>query len=499
MIEILPIKAIHQEDQPVFGTEALLLSKLAHFGMLVVPGIVVTPPVIRIKTLLRHWDFSNREIIEQSLTIIKKDLKNWPVPEILIKEAKDKKMFLVGEASVKSVQDLWKSLLDNWMDAIKQKMYLEGFNQPVTDSLEPQIIFFIDSIQKAVNTYIDEEGQLCVEGKVDNGQLEKLKGLTLKANNALIIPHKYRWVVSKDIKLVGVDQYIPENVILIPRGQDSNKLRDPSLVVQDDTVKTTVKLFYDLSESGLVVDRNIDGIFLDSGKIFDLEKKSESFEELVFKLVESAATFRSSPILFKLADVSEKWGGVRGTLRLLHQKSLLRPLTDALIYARNKRGHHNIHLVIPYARGVLEFEQLKRELASKKLIRKNSLNIWLEADLPENLINIEDYIESGIDGIILNIDEIASHLLGFDYKNEEVLAYKSEAAGLLKFLVDSLRTLHKLKKPFIAMGRFCLEPEILSFLVDKGVYGLILPKFEIHSASELVQKAEKKAILSRVS
>ena len=284
------------------------------------------------------------------------------------------------------------------------------------------------------------------------------------------------------VKLVEVAQYIQEPVITAKaEGTISSLILGTQ--VRDDTPKTTVKLFYDLTSAGLVVDHIVEGVFLDSGKIADPE-------EVLFKLVESASTFPFSPILFKLPDHA---------LSLIHHKEMLDKSCKAVLFTRNKKNHNNIHLVIPYVRGVFELSQLERELSSRNLARKNSLNIWLEVDIPENLLNLKDYLELGIDGVVINLDELSSHLLGFDCANEEVAAYRSEIYGLLKFLEDGIRLMHKVKKPFLVMGKFALEPEVLHFLVDKGVYGLILPKYEIHSARELIHQTEKKVILTRAA
>ena len=74
----------------------------------------------------------------------------------------------------------------------------------------------------------------------------------------------------------------------------------------------------------------------------------------------------------------------------IHQKSLFTPLVEAVDFARQKKGLTNVHIVIPFVRNVHELQQLKRELAVYKLVRKASLGIWLEMAVPENIINIED-------------------------------------------------------------------------------------------------------------
>ena len=218
---------------------------------------------------------------------------------------------------------------------------------------------------------------------------------------------------------------------------------------------------------------------------------------MVLRLVDSALTFPDLPILFKLADKSEGMGKVRGTLRLLHQNSLFDPMIEALDFVRHKKGLTNIHIVIPFVRTQNEFLQIKRELAVKKLSRKNSLELWLEVCTPENIINLEDYLIAGLDGVVLNLDELVAYLNGFDTTQEELLFYKNEVGGLLKFLEDGLKLLHKSKTPFIVVGSLSLYPEVLEFLVEKGVYGVVIERYEAHSAHDLLHQVERRIILRR--
>ena len=264
------------------------------------------------------------------------------------------------------------------------------------------------------------------------------------------------------------------------------------------------KVFLDFSE-GFTIEKDVDpdligvdGIFIASEKIFDLNKPQDSFENLVFRVVESAITFPDSPVLVKLADKSEGMGKVRGSLRLLHQKSLFDPLMEVLDFARHKKDLLNVHIVIPFVRGVNELLQIQRELAVKKLMRKNSLQIWMEVATPENIVNLENYLMGGIDGVVLNLNELIAFFNGFDPQEGNLAFYKNEIDGLLKFLEDGIRVLHKSKVPFIAYGSLTLDQKVLEFLVEKGVYGIVTERYEVHSAHDLLYQMEKRIVLRRV-
>lgn len=503
MIEILPIKILTDEDAQIFGSLNVALGKLHRVGLPVGNGIVVIAPQLHLRTILEHYDFGAKEIFEQSLSLVKKEINSTLVPEILQREIGKANKFLVNEQKIEGVRNLWLILLYTWLDQIKNRLWKDGFYKGITEGLDPQIVIFIKKIEGLGNGYFDPMQDDTVinvkQGKVHPNDLKKLDEIIKNANKKLFIPHEYEWIVDLPagrqgggVKLVGVKPFTQS---IAPQLTQPYVSSYPTPGVGKEQ-KSTVRVFLDLS-TGLIVERDVDGVYIASEKIFDLNKPRDSFEDLVFRLVESSQTFPNNPVLFKLADKSEGMGKVRGTLRLLHQQSLLQPMIDALDFVRHKRGITNIHIIVPFVRGVNELLQIKRELAVKKLGRKNSLQLWLEIAVPENIVNLEDYLVAGLDGIVLNMDELIAHLNGFDHTEQELIFYKNEVEGLLKFLEDGLKLMHKSRVSFIALGNVTLNPKVLDFLIEKGVYGIVVERYEAPSAHDLLHQAERRMILRK--
>ncbi len=502
MTEILPIKVLRDEDAPIFGSLNILLAKLQREGLPVATGIVVTSPNLVLKTTLEHFDFGSKEVFEQSLNLVKKEIQNLPVPGILERETKGRNNFLVSGQKVKTVKKLWLVMLFIWLDQVKERLWIDGFTKGLTENLEPQIVIFIKNLSSFGIAYWEKELDDSVidikSGSLVPVEFKKLDELVQLANKKLLIPHTYEWIKDGGIKVTRVLPYTPSVQADTPGftlhlgGVNSG---DSQLHLPGEH-RSVVKVFLNLS-TGFTIEDNIDGVYLVGEKMFDLNKPQNSFEELVFKLVESASAFPNSPVFLKLADMSEGMGKVRGTLRLIHQQSLLDPFCEALTFARNKKDLINIHIVIPFVRGVNELQQIKRDLAVKKLVRKNSLQQWLEVAVPENIINLEEYLVTGVDGVVLNLDELSAHLSGYDQNQADVSFYKHEVSGLLKFLEDGVKLIHKSRIPFIAYGSLTLNPEVLEFLIEKGVYGVVVERFEAPSMVDLLKQAERKMILRR--
>jgi hypothetical protein len=488
MVEILPIKQLRDEDAAIFGSQNVSLAKLGRLGLSVANGFIVTAPNLKLKTTLEHFDFGHKEVFEQSLSLVKKELEEIPVPEALEKEAKSEKQFFVNGKATKSVKSLWLLLLGIWLDEVKSRLWRNGFTTGLTEDLTPQAVLYVKKADGFGTAFFDpnlDEVTISIkEGSLSPKHARQISELVELANKKLILPQLYDFILDGELKLTKISPFTPQTVTRLVSPLEV-EVQTPNRVVN----KAAVKVFFDLS-TGLAIENNLDGVFIASEKIADPE-------EQLFKLVEAATTFPNSQILFKLADISEGMGKVRGALRLIHHKDLLDQLCSAVLFCRNKKSLHNIHLVIPFVRGQAEFMQIKRELAVKKLIRKNNLQIWLEVAVPENIVNIEDYLLAGVDGVILNLDELMAHLNGFDHKEEELSYYKKEITGLLKFLDDGLKILHKSHIPFLAQGTLVLNPEILDFLVEKGVYGVVSERYEAHSMVDHLHNAEKKMIQRR--
>lgn len=506
MIEVLPLKLLTEQDSLIFGSLNTLLGKLHRANLPVASGIVITPPEFKLKAILEHYDFGSKEIFEQSLTLVKKEITSIPVPEILYTETKNHKRFFLKGIVLNSTKEVWKQLLNEWVHEIKDRLWKDGFYPGITQNLSPQTLIFVKRVESLGIAYFDPISDDSVI-KVDSGKLhpndtKNLDEIVRLANKKLFLPYEYEWILDSGIKIVGLKPFTPNPISSYTTSSLNENLQIKDKFTLNGTTskiaktRSVVKVFLDLS-AGLVIEREVDGIFIASEKIFDLNKPRESFENLVFKLVESAHTFSPSPILFKLADKSEGMGKVRGALRLLHQKNLFDPLIEALDFVRHKKGLLNIHIVIPFVRTVSELMQIKRELAVKKLMRKNSLKQWLEVAVPENIINLENYLVTGLDGVVLNLDELIAHLNGFDHQEQELTFYKNEVEGLLKFLEDGCKLLHKAKIPFLAFGNLTLNPTVLDFLIEKGVYGIIVEKYEAHSVRELLQLSERRLVLRR--
>ena len=482
-MDLLPIKSIREEDAPFVGQDLFNLARLTQADLPVAPGIVVFPPEFKLKTVLEHFQYKQKEVFEQSLHLVKKEIAQIPAPQELESVLKSHQL---------ESEKIWLSLLEAWLNQIRGRIWQQGFYKGLTDNLLAQPIFFTDKINSSGEAYFDKlTDQLVIkfhQGKISPIQITHLQQIVKKGDKKLFLPQIYSWVVDKSLKIVKVHPFTQHH----PQEVNPELLNLPTKLqtVVSSPIKTAIKIFIDPGSS-LQTEQGIDGVLLKGENILDFDQKA-------WQLAELATNLPNIPIIYKLADQVEKFGGVRGSLRLIHQQSLLKKEVEVFLFARNKRGLINTQVALPFVRSVGEFLQLKRDLAALKVTRKGSLKIWLELAVPENLLNLEEYLVAGFDGALINLDELASWIGGFEPQIPESVFYKKQIKALLKILEDPLKLLSKSRTPVLVTGSLTLNDEVLRFLIDKAVGGLVVSSINADSARNYLQMVEKHHLRSKL-
>lgn len=470
-MSILPIKSIREEDIFFVGANLVNLAKLYQNDLGEAQGIVITPPDFRLKTVLEHFHFSQKEIFEQSLHLVKREIQKIEPPDKLEKALK-------GRVNLKK---LWLSLLETWLSEIRSRIWREGFYPGLTNDLSAQPVFFTNKITAAGEAYFDfvlKHASIKINfGQLAPEQIAQIEEIVQKGNQKLYLPQVYHWINDGKIRIVKVAPFTqfpqPQSDFIgsrLNQGQQEESFLN--LKSSQLPLGLAVKIFLDLSQ-GYPRVTSLDGVIIKGEKITGKERK-------IAKLAETAANFPKIPVIYRLADINEN-SQPRGTLRLIQQESLLKGEAEVFLFARNKKRLLNCQLAVPFVRSVGEFLQLKRDLASLSLSRKGTLKMWLELMVPENIINLEDYLVAGFDGAIINLDEMAAMLGGFD----------PQAKSLLKFLEDGIRILNRASVPIIFSGELALNDEVLNFLFDKGIWGVVVELSFAHGIHEQLEFAQK--------
>ncbi len=475
-MEILPIKSIREEDGPLIGASLVNLGKLLHFGLPVADGVLVIAPEIKLKSVLEHYHLKDKEVFEQSLTLFREEVRKIEIPEPLSEILQKHKI---------DPKNIWHSLLENWISEIRSRIFREGFSSSITASLTAQPVFFTKKILTSGEAYFDEALGHSIyklhHGTLSHEQIDNLDEILIKVNKKLFLPQNVYFVVDEGLKIVKVHPFTQafsqDNES--PVGYHTEEVKKQIL---EKSPKSSVKIFLDLSES-FAASPSIDGVIINSEKILEVEMRKA-------KLAEAAAEYGSLPVVYKLPDIKDEASDLRGTLRLIHDQTLLKKEAEGFLEVRNKKRLFNASIAVPFTRNVNEFLQIKRDLASLGISRKGMLKLWVEFAVPENIINMEDYVLGGFDGAIINLDSQAEFLSGFNIKTKENTFTEKQVASVLRFLEDAVKLLKRSGIPIIFCGTLSLHDETISFLFEKGIFAILVDLASSSHASEQLSFAQ---------
>lgn len=481
-MDVLPIKLLTDEDGPVIGTDLLNLGRLAQSGFPVADGLIVTPPALKLNTILSRYQLHGKELFEQKLLLIREDIRRIPCPEEVNRELAKKGI---------NTKKLWLHLLDFWLGQIRSKIWREGFSPDIVQKLDAQPVFFTTKIKAAGACFYDYDRNVCVfdikDGRIEDGQKEELAGFIGKADKRLFLPQVYDWVLEKEILIVKVTpftHYSDDLAVgeIIPKGFAPQQ-------TGSQKIRSTVKILLQADDS-FRTEQDLDGVLISSAAGSDFDQK-------LLQLVEFATAVSPNPAIFKLFDSRDKNLQVRGALNLLHNGQDLKKDAEAILFARNSKGLANVYPAVSFVRSSSEFGKLKQALAGLKISRSANLKLYLELAVPENFLNIGEYLEVGFDGAIVNLDELSYWVGGFDPNGEEANFYKKQVKAIIGLTGPVFNTLRKEKVPIIAAGELALHDDVLGYLIEEGLWGLGVNFANFNSIHERIRLIEARIVRLR--
>ncbi len=161
---------------------------------------------------------------------------------------------------------------------------------------------------------------------------------------------------------------------------------------------------------------------------------------------------------------------------------------DSFREGKRKVGIKNLHLILPPVRTVDGMRELKRYLSGEKIQRGANLKFFFQAVYPTNVILLDQFLQVGVDGVVLNEEEMSKSLLGTTEKVEPdeslIWAVKETArqcrAGRTEFL-------YRAGQP---------RDWLLLELTRLGVDGVIVPQHQHSQYVESLRTAEGERLYS---
>jgi pyruvate,water dikinase len=230
----------------------------------------------------------------------------------------------------------------------------------------------------------------------------------------------------------------------------------------------------------------------------DSEYKSQFVEELARLLSAFATAFAPRPVFYRSFDggIGRDGSDRRGTLGYTLEPTLFDLELEALRRVQMTTVG-NIHLILPFVRGVGEFNWCRDRAIAAGLMQVPSFQLWMMVEVPSVLLQLPEYVRTGVQGIAIGTNDLTRLLLGIDRERPPIasgLDGRHPALGLA--LRQILRTARELQIPCSVCGMAIVEnPALIDDLVRWGVTTLSVDPEAVLSTREAIVRAEKRLLL----
>jgi pyruvate,water dikinase len=116
--------------------------------------------------------------------------------------------------------------------------------------------------------------------------------------------------------------------------------------------------------------------------------------------------------------------GFRGAYRYVSNPEVFNLELQAIKLVREK--YDNLSLMIPFVRSPEELSKVRRIVATEGLFEETSFKFLMMVEIPVNVIQIEDFIKVGVDGVSIGSNDLTMLIEGTDRDNAEVATEFSE-------------------------------------------------------------------------
>jgi len=183
--------------------------------------------------------------------------------------------------------------------------------------------------------------------------------------------------------------------------------------------------------------------------------------------------------------------GFRGAYRYIASPEVFNLELQAIKNVREK--YDNLHLMIPFVRSPEELAKVRRLVAVQGLFEKPSFKFLMMVEIPVNVIQIDDFIKVGIDGVSIGSNDLTMLIEGTDRDNSEVATEFNEMRPAVLWALE--RVIKKCNEAGVTSSICGQAPseydELVKKLVRWGVTSVSINPDSIDRVRGVIAEAEK--------
>ena len=294
---------------------------------------------------------------------------------------------------------------------------------------------------------------------------------------------------------------------------------------------TATRLLVNLSEPSqveLTATLEVDGVGLLRAELMVIEALDDTHpkqlieegrsEEFVARMADAlntfAAGFHPRPVTYRTIDFrTNEFRNLRGGERFEPQEAnpmigyrgasryIQEPEVFALEMQAVRRvwdaGHENFHVMLPFVRTAYELERCRALVAESGLLARRGFELWIMAEVPSVLFNLERYAKLGIAGISIGSNDLTQLILGVD-RDSEVLAstFDERDPAVVDYLSELIPRARELGLQTSICGQApSVYPEYAELLVSLGIENISVSVDAVDRTRRLIAAAEQRVLL----
>lgn len=304
--------------------------------------------------------------------------------------------------------------------------------------------------------------------------------------------------------------------------EGSQDTSEANKIEEEKHKETKTKIFVNLADPDLadkVGKMNVDGVGLlraefiiaHLGKhpryMIDQGRSEEFVETLAEKIKIFARAFNPRPVTYRLTDFKtneyrdlmggEQYEpveenpmlGFRGAFRYAVDKEVFDLEMAAL--RKVEEEFENVRVMVPFIHTPDELRQVKQMLDENGIAKGR---IWMMAELPSNVILLEQFLDVGIDGVSIGSNDLTQLVLGLDRDNEKLAEVFDERNDAVMWCLERIiTTCAKRNVPVGICGQApSVHADLTKKLVEWGITSVSVSPDAIVQTRNLVGDLEKK-------
>jgi pyruvate,water dikinase len=162
-----------------------------------------------------------------------------------------------------------------------------------------------------------------------------------------------------------------------------------------------------------------------------------------------------------------------------------------------ENGYDQIRLVLPFIRSVDEFVFCQQRVQAIWPKRLPPLPLWIMAEVPSVIFLLADYVQAGIEGILIGTNDLTQLLLACDRNDQEISSrFNSRHPAVLRAIQQLITTAQSLHIPcHLCADTPLLYPEVINSFVNWGITAISVNIDAVWDTYRAIAQAEKQLMI----